>query len=252
VLHASILPTLHLDPATLKAFEEYVAEFEKGDPAAFTASGKLWIDNATGLKRNAWLAGKPVVEARENENIASGSIHHFSGSIRVEGARIDQWRKVMQDYLDYPKLFAPDVAGASATVEPDNSAFDQHFHSRLMLNQSTLWIAVAYDSLYDTHYRQIDPNRWTSKSASISIKELRDPKNPQAGAYPEGDDHGFLWKTNTYWLARERNNSLDLQADSVNLSRPIPTGAAWWGSRRTREAVEKMLTDTRTAIQSLR
>jgi hypothetical protein len=252
VLHASILPTLHLDPATLKAFEEYVAEFEKGDPAAFTASGKLWIDNATGLKRNAWLAGKPVVEARENENIASGSIHHFSGSIRVEGARIDQWRKVMQDYLDYPKLFAPDVAGASATVEPDNSAFDQHFHSRLMLNQSTLWIAVAYDSLYDTHYRQIDPNRWTSKSASISIKELRDPKNPQAGAYPEGDDHGFLWKTNTYWLARERSNGLDLQADSVNLSRPIPTGAAWWGSRRTREAVEKMLTDTRTAIQSLR
>ncbi|HWD97699.1 MAG TPA: hypothetical protein VG345_01620 [Bryobacteraceae bacterium] len=251
VLHASILPTLHLDPATLKAFEEYVAEFEKGDAAAFTASGKLWIDNGTGLKRNAWLSGKPVVEARENENVAAGSIHHFSGSIRVEGARLDQWRKVMQDYPDYPKLFAPDVAGASATVESDNSASDQHFHSRLLLNQSTLWIAVAYDSLYDTHYRKIDANRWTSKSASISIKELRDPKNPQAGAYPEGDDHGFLWKTNTYWFARERNNGLDLQADSVNLSRPIPTGAAWWGSRRTREAVEKMLTDTRNAIQSL-
>jgi hypothetical protein len=251
VLHASILPTLHLDQATRKAFDDYVAEFEKGDPATFTASGKLWIDNATGLKRNAWLAGKPVVEARENENVAAGSIHHFSGSIRIDGARIEQWKKVMQDYPDYPKLFAPDVAGASATVEPDNSSSDQHFHSRLLLNQSTLWIAVAYDSLYDTHYRKIDANRWTSKSASISIKELQDPKNPQAGTLPEGDDHGLLWKTNTYWFARERNNGLDLQVDSMTLSRTIPTGAAWWGSKRTKEAVEKMLTDTRNAVQLL-
>lgn len=251
VVHASILPTLHLDSATLKAFEDYVAEFEKGDPAAFAGSGKLWIDDSTGLKRNAWVTGKPVVEARENENVASGSIHHFSGSIRVSGAHIDQWRRVMQDYPNYPRMFAPDVVGASATVEPDSSPSDQHFHSRLMINQATLWIAVAYDSLYDTHYRQIDPRRWTSKSTSISIKELRDAKNPQAGVYPEGDDHGFLWRTNTYWFAREREGGLDLQVDSMTLSRPIPTGAAWWGSKRTREAVEKMLTDTKKAIESL-
>ena len=250
-LHASILPTLHLDGVTLKAFQDYIAEFERGEPAAFSSSGKLWIDDETGSKRGAWQSGKPVVESRENENVASGSIHHFSGSIRVNNARIDQWRKVMQDYPDYPKLFAPDVTGASATVEPDSSPTDHHFHSRLMLNQSTLWIAVAYDSLYDTHYRQIDPKRWGSKSASISIRELRDPKNPAAGAYPEGDDHGFLWRTNTYWMARERDGGLDLQVDSINLSRPIPTGAAWWGSRRTKEAVEKMLGDTKKAIESL-
>ena len=251
VLHASILPTLHLDPAAVKAFQDYVAEFEKGDPAAFASAGKLWIDDLTGSKRNVWVSGKAAVEARENENVASGSIHHFSGSIRVLGAHIEQWRKVMQDYPDYPRMFAPDVVGASATVEPDSTASDQHYHSRLTLNQSTLWIAVAYDSLYDTHYREIDSRRWTSKSSSISIKELRDAKNPQAGVYPEGDDHGFLWRTNTYWFARERDGGLDLQVDSMTLSRPIPTGAAWWGSKRTRDAVEKMLTDTKTAIQSL-
>jgi hypothetical protein len=121
-----------------------------------------------------------------------------------------------------------------------------------MLNQSTLWIAVAYDSLYDTHYRQIDANRWISKSSSISIKELRDPKNPASGEYPEGEDHGFLWRTNTYWFARERGGGLDLEVDSMTLSRPIPAGAAWWGSKRTRDAVEKMLTDTKKAIESLR
>ena len=251
MLQASILPTLHLDPATLKAFQDYVAEFEKGEPAAFATAGKLWIDDLTGSKRNAWASGKAVIEARENENVAAGSIHHFSGSIRVPGAHIDQWRKVMQDYPDYPRMFAPDVVGASATVEPDSSPSDQHYHSRLTLNQSTLWIAVAYDSLYDTHYREIDSKRWMSKSSSISIKELRDAKNPQAGAYPEGDDHGFLWRTNTYWSARERDGGLDLQVDSMTLSRPIPTGAAWWGSKRTREAVEKMLTDTKKAIESL-
>ncbi len=251
-LHASIISTLHLEPATLKAFETYIAEFEKGDPAVFASSGRLWIDTATGMKRNSWLAGKPVVEARENDNVAQGSIHHFSGSIRVPGAHIEQWRKALEDYPDYPKLFAPDVTSASATVEPDSSPADQHYHARLVLTESTLWMAVAYNSLYDARYREIDPKRWSSRSESLSIRELRDAKNPSAGAYPEGDDHGFLWHTHTYWMARERDGGLDLQVDSINLSRPIPTGAAWWGSKRTREAVEKMLNDTRSAIESVR
>jgi len=101
------------------------------------------------------------------------------------------------------------------------------------------------------HYRRLDKNRWTTRSTAESIKEWRDAKNPAGGTYPEGDDHGFLWRTNTYWFARESNGGLDLAADSISLSRPNVTGFSWWGTKRTHDAVEKMLRDTKAAIESL-
>ena len=40
----------------------------------------------------------------------------------------------------------------------------------------------------------------------------RDLKDVSHGYYPEGDDHGFLWRTNTFWFARETpgGNQIDL------------------------------------------
>jgi hypothetical protein len=249
-LHASILPTLHLDNATLKAFEDYVAQFEKNDYALFSAGGKLWIDQASSAKRRAFEAGKPVVEDRESKDIANGSIHHFTGVIRLQGGTIDAVRKVMQDYPNYPHYFVPDVASATGERMPDSTPTDEHFHSNLLLVQTTLWINVSYQTLYDTHFLRLDANRWISRSTSLSVKELLDPANPNGGTYPEGNDHGFLWKTNTYWFVRERNGGLDVEANSITISRPVPTGFGWWGVKRTHDAVEKMLRDTKAAIQS--
>lgn len=249
-LHASILPTAHLDNPTIKAFQDYVAEFEKNVSTPFSASGKLWIDNDS--KRGVFEAGKPVVEPRENDDVANGSIHHFTGAIFVKGGTIDAIQRVMQDYPNYPKYFKPDVGEASGAKQPDSTPADQHFHAKLLLVQSTLWINVTYDSSYDTHYVRLDQNRWISRSSTISIKELRNPKNAAEGTFPEGDDHGFLWRTNTYWFARQRNGGLELEADSISLSRPNVSGFAWWGTKRTREAVDKMLRDTKAAIESVR
>ena len=38
---------------------------------------------------------------------------------------------------------------------------------------------------------------------------------------------------------------------SMTLSRPIPAGFGWWGAKRTREAVEKMLRDMKAAVEAL-
>ncbi len=249
-LHASILPTFRLDSTTIKAFEDYVTEFERNDFALFTSSGKLWIDDASGSKRSAFDAGKTVVEERESKDIANGSIHHFSGVIRLPGGSIEAIRKVMQDFPNYPRYFAPDVSAASGERMPDSTPEAEHFHSKLLLVQTTLWINVSYQTLYDTRYLRLDANRWISHSRSLSIKELLDPGNPNGGTYPEGNDHGFLWKTNTYWFVRQRNGGVDVEANSITISRPVPVGFGWWGVKRTRDAVDKMLRDTKAAIAS--
>src|SRR5438105_12024090 len=90
-LQASIVPTFHLDNTTLKAFQDYVANFEKSVSAQFAASGRLWIDSDG--KHNLFESGKPVVEPRSNDDVANGSIHHFSGAIHVPGANIEAVRR---------------------------------------------------------------------------------------------------------------------------------------------------------------
>jgi len=251
-LRAAGIPISHLDQATSRAFDTYIAAFEKGDPARFAATGKLWIDKncCSNGNNSSFEEGKPIVESREAKDVENGSIHHYSGVIRVKGGTIEQVRKVMQDYPNYLKYFKNDLGSAKGERLPDSTPEDEHYSTNLFLVQTTLWISVTYDSKYDVHYRRLGKDRWSVRSVSTSIREQRDPKNPAAGLFPEGEDHGFLWKTNTYWHIRERDGGLDMQADSISLSRPSPTGVGWWGKKRAKDAVEKMLRDTKAAVES--
>ena len=251
-LEASFIPLSHLEASTIALFQDYTTKFEQRVSAPFTASGKLWIDTDNSAKRKDFDAGKPIVEARENRDIQNGSIHHYSGTIRVPGGTIDQVRRVMQDYSAYPNYFKPDVARGSGVVQADSTPEDEHFRSRLFLTEATVWLDVAYDAQYDSHYRRIDANRWTSRSTTLSVRELQDAKKLDGSVFPEGEDHGFLWRTNNYWFARARDGGLDLQLDSMTLSRTTPLGFGWWGNKRTHDAVDKMLRDTRSAIESVR
>jgi hypothetical protein len=247
---AALIPVSHLEASTVALFQDYTAKFEQRVSVPFTASGKLFIDDDP-AKRKDYDAGKPIVEARENRDIPNGSIHHYSGSIRVPGGTIDQVRRVMQDFSNYPIYFKPDVARGSGSVQPDSTPEDEHFKSRLFLTEATVWFDVAYDAQYDSHYRRIDADRWTSRSTTFSVRELQDAKRLDGSLFPEGEDHGFLWRTNNYWFARYRAGGLDLQLDSMTLSRTTPLGFGWWGNKRTHDAVDKMLRDTKSAIESL-
>lgn len=243
-LQAALLPTLHLEPETIRIFDAYVARFEKEVVTPYAESGKLWMDNSS-------VSARPLLQPRQNADIAGGSIHHFSGSMRIRGGTIEDIRHIMEDYPNYPKYFKPDVSKGSGTPEPDSTPMDEHFLAHLTLTESTLWFNVEYNCIYDTHYRSLDERRWQSKSTSDSIKEVRDPKNPAGGTFPEGNDHGFLWRTNTYWFVRQNRDGIDVELDSITLSRPNVTGFAWWGSKRTHDAVDKMLRDTKVAVEAL-
>ncbi|MEP6715384.1 MAG: hypothetical protein ABJC09_07400 [Terriglobia bacterium] len=247
MLQGSMLPTLHLDTPTLNAFEAYIANYEKTVEARYLSSGKVWIDDG---KKGGFDSGKPIAEPRQNADLVNGSIHHFTGAIRVKGGTIDAVQRVMEDYPNYPKYFTPDVGRAVGVKQADSKPGDDHFLGNLLLVQQTLWIAVTFDTTYDTHYRRLDKDHWMSRSVAVSIKEMREAGNPSSGFFPEGDDHGFLWKTHTYWYARERDGGLDLIADSISLSRPNISGFGWWGTKRSKDAVEKMLHDLKAAIDT--
>ena len=159
-LHASILGVLHLEPKTVQIFETYVAQFQKNVAASFEQSGRMWIDGGGPCcKPNGpYAAGKPVVEAWENTDIEGRSIHHFSGAIHIPGGAIADVRHIMQDYPNYPKYFKPDVAKASATINPDSTATDEHFAQleRLARHRKVLaWGEMGLDYYYNHSPREV-------------------------------------------------------------------------------------------------
>jgi hypothetical protein len=240
-LQAAFLSLAHLDSKAIDAYTAYIEKFEREVIQPYAETGKMWLDVSPCCMGNSgFAAGKPTVEPRTNDDVAGGSIHHFSGAMHIAGATIEDMRRIMEDYPAYPKNFKPDVTKADGTLQPDSTERkDDHYICHLTLSESTLWMNVEFEATYDTHYRLVAENRWLSKSVATNVKELKDAKDPSKGTYPEGDDHGFIWRTQTYWFVRQGNGGIDLQVDSISLARPNVSGFKWFGSKRSHDAVEK-------------
>lgn len=245
---AGILSVEKLQPATVEAFNRYVAHYETNAGAKFRASREFLIDTQSESKRRAFQSGAVIVEALRGENIPGGHIHHLYGAMRLKGVTVEQVRAAMQNYSKYSTYYKPDVAESRGESIPGGSPSDQRFRVWLKLVQSTLWLDVAFDTAYDTHYVRLDDHAFETASRSASIREYKDAHNPSLGTYEAGEDHGFLWRIYTWWHARDRNGGVDLEITNITLSRPVPFGFGWWASRKAKSSIENLLLRTREAV----
>jgi hypothetical protein len=93
-------------------------------------------------------------------------------------------------------------------------------------------LTVVMDTAYDITFGRPDFGRFAaqrgySTSRSTQIEEIDSPGTPHERALGPGEEHGFLWRMNTYWSYAERDGGLYIQIESVSLSRSIPTGLRW-------------------------
>jgi hypothetical protein len=189
-----------------------------------------------------------VVEVLRGENIPGGHIHHLYGAVHVKGVTAEQVRAAMQNYSKYSTYYKPDVAESRGDAMPGGSPSDPHFRVELKLVQSTLWLDVAFETVYDTRYLKLDDHSFETASRSVSIREYKDAHNPSLGMYEEGNDHGFIWRIDTWWHARDRDGGVDLEITNISLTRPVPFGFGWWASRKARSSIENLLLRTREAV----
>jgi hypothetical protein len=67
------------------------------------------------------------------------------------------------------------------------------------------------------------------------------------------EQHGFLWRIDTYWSWEERDGGLYIQIESVTLTRGIPHGLGWaigpFVQSIPRESLEFTLRATATALE---
>jgi hypothetical protein len=88
-------------------------------------------------------------------------------------------------------------------------------------------IAVVIDTTYDVQFGRLDAQDQWSASRSTRVEEIEDAGTSRERALRPQEEHGFLWRINTYWTWQVRDGGQYVQVESVSLTRGIPTGLGW-------------------------
>jgi hypothetical protein len=213
------------DPAAVSGFDAYVSAFESrlaqrhGSQNAFLAPAGSAPQSEIRLRR-----GELIVEqlTPSTGRVYSGALlHHWRGTAFAAGAKAADFERLMRDFNAYPQRFYPQVLQARVLTQNDD-----RLQAWMRIKQRHV-ITVVMDMTYDITFGRLDGRRGYSISQSRRISEIGSPGTGAERVLSSNQEHGFLWRLNTYWSYEERDGGLYLQIESVSLTRSIPRGLGW-------------------------
>ncbi len=224
---AVCLRAAELQQETLKAWNAYVAATEKRIASELkSAKGFLALDfqspSAAAVERHAVLAGEIRVtkmETAEPEGgkmpVPAGMIHHWRGSIFIPGVGLEQiLTRVTNPAIEDTKQ--EDVLCSNVLERgPD-------FLRIYLKLQRSKFVTVVYNTEHTVRVSRYGNGRAMSTSVATRIVELEKPNSDDEREKPEGQDHGFLWRLNSYWRYEQVAGGVIVECESISLSRSIP------------------------------
>jgi len=218
-------------PAALSAFDAYIRTVETRlaeqhrSPVGFLAPAAFGTEGATVIER---LTPSPPTD------LPGALLHHWRGTAFAPGAKAADFEALLRDFNSFPQHFSPEVLQARVLTEDGD-----RIQAWMRVRQKHI-ITVVLDATYDITFAQLDPKHGYSISRSTRIAELA------------AEDHGFLWRLNTYWSYEERDDGLYLQIEAISLTRGIPAGLGWiirpFVESIPRESLEFTLRSVRNAL----
>ena len=246
VLAASASVAAQPSPAALAGFDSYVARVE----ARLNAQHRPGEDFLGSVDLARLGRGELVVEQLTNgagAELPGALLHDWRGAAFVSGGNAAEFERLMKDFGDYPRIYTPQVVSARV-LSRDGDRFQV-----LMRVRQKHVLTVVMDTTYDVTFGRLDALRGYSISRSTKISEIDAPGTAHERALGAGEEHGFLWRMNTYWSYEERDGGLYVEVESVSLSRSIPTGLGWavgpFIESVPRDSVEFTLRATRDALR---
>ena len=216
-----------LQAKTARDFAKYVASVEaRRDREIETRAPFLDIERLPADQRARALAalkrGEVIVtrgaayESGTNEiAIDGGLVNHWRGTVFVPKVKLDDLLKVLQE-PQTDKHKQEDVL-SSRVVSRDGDK--QKVFLRL---RRTKFVTVVYDTEYDVEYQRLAPDRALSNSISTKIVEIENAGTAKERALPEGNDHGYMWRLNSYWRYKQHEDGVLVEIESLTLSRDLP------------------------------
>jgi hypothetical protein len=206
--------------AAAAAFNAYIAQVESRIASQHQSASTFLAPVARDrLRRGEFLIEKLTPDPAPS--MPGAMLHHWRGGAFVAGATAVGFERVMRNFSAYPQIFAPQILKAGVTAQQGN-----RYQVSMRLRQVHV-ITVVLDTTYDVTFSSLDPMHGDSASRSTRISEIKSSGTPGERALSPAEEHGFLWRLNTYWSVEERDGGLYMQIESVSLTRSIPTGLAW-------------------------
>lgn len=227
----------------ITAVEERLAR-EHQSPISFLASPDPDPKTPTRLRQ-----GELIIEqlASSSEAELPGALlHHWRGTAFAPNAKAADFERLLRDFNAYSQRFAPQVLQAKILSQQND-----HLTAWMRVRQKHV-ISVVMDSTYDVTFGRLDARDGYSASRSTQIFEIDAPGTTHEHPLKPNQEHGFLWRLNSYWTYEERDGGLYIQIESISLSRSIPTGLGWavgpFVERVPRESLEFTLRSACNAI----
>ena len=226
LLYGSRLSAEEPTPVALAAFQRYTRSVEARliqqhrSAASFLAAAG---PDPTAAEANLHR-GELIIEhlsPGESENLSGAMLHHWRGTAFAPGAKPADFERLMREVNAYPQHFAPEVEQARLLAQNGD-----RLQSWMRVRQHHV-ITVVMDTSYDVTFGRLDPSHGYSLAQSTRIAEVGSPGTPAEHALAPTDEHGFLWRLNTYWSYEQRDGGLYLQIEAVSLTRAVPRGLGW-------------------------
>jgi hypothetical protein len=174
-------------------------------------------------------------------------VHDWRGTAFLPGATLADYERLLRDFEAYPRHWAPEVVRANVLQQQGD-----HYQMTMRVVQHHI-LTVVTDGTYDVTFGRLDAQHGYCVSRSTEITEIDGAGTAKERALTPSEEHGFLWRMNTYWSYEERDGGLYIQIESVSLTRSIPTGLGWligpFVESVPRESLEFTLQATRDALK---
>ena len=154
-------------------------------------------------------------------NFSGALLHHWRGTAFAPRAKAGDFERLMRDFNSYPQHFSPQVLQAKVFTQGVD-----RMQAWMRVRQRHV-ITVVMDTTYDITFGQLDVQHGYSISQSTRIAEINSPGTGAERTLNANEEHGLLWRLNTYWSYEERNGGLYLQIEALSLTRSIPSGLGW-------------------------
>lgn len=183
----------------------------------------------------------------DGPHLPGAMLHDWRGSAFVPGATAAEFERLMRDFDSYPRVYAPQVLAARVLGHEGDA-----YQVTMRVRQKHV-LTVVLDTTYEVRFGRLDQRHVFSLARSTHVAEIADAGTGHEHALSATDEHGFLWRLNTYWSAEERDGGLYIQIESVSLTRSIPTGLGWvigpFVESVPRDSLEFTLRATREALR---
>lgn len=239
---------VELKQATVEAFTGYMRSAEARFDKEIHSGRFLWVDGSPSRRqevKQGQVLAEPCV-GKGDIQISGGLIHHWVGAVFLPGVTLGRTLALVEDYDHHKFTYKPEVVDSKLLSRKDD---DYRVYLRLRKRQI---LTVVLNSEYQVHYARVDDARQYSKSFSTRIAELENPGERSERELPVGNDHGFLWRLNSFWRFQEQDGGVYLECEAISLTRDVPRELGWLINpiirSLPRESLANTLRETRQAL----